>query len=242
MTEVNAITSDCEIAGNVTEISYGTTVTLKIEDESNTVYSFALDISDLPDILRGETEISIDRLSIGDEVTITVEDCAVASVVAEGTEDTLTGQLTSITTTVDGTKWVITASDGTATTLTVDENAGVYSGSTAILISSIKVGDTVSVVTYASTITEVNLESSATTTSKVSGTVLAVSTTDKKITILTQSGKLIYVSTSSVSSILNASTGTTLKIGAIPVNSQLVAYGTYSNSTTFTAKSIVVED
>ncbi|MGE4354140.1 MAG: hypothetical protein AB7D36_08665, partial [Oscillospiraceae bacterium] len=89
---------------------------------------------------------------------------------------------------------------------------------------------------------EIYLKSAANSSSKVSGTVLAVATSDKVITVLTDSEKLIYIDASSAASIINASTGNTLKLSAIPVNSELVAYGTYDNSTTFIAKSIIIED
>ncbi|MGE4354758.1 MAG: S-layer homology domain-containing protein, partial [Oscillospiraceae bacterium] len=223
--EVYAASGDCEQTGDITEITYGTTVALKIQDSSNMVYCFALDISDLPTILRGETKISLDRLSAGDAVTVTVENCAVASIVAEGSGDTITGELTSVVATIGGTKWIITSDDGTTATLTVDENAGVYNGDTAILLSDIQVGDTISVVVYGSTITEIYLKSAANSSSKVSGTVLAVATSDKVITVLTDSEKLIYIDASSAASIINASTGNTLKLSAIPVNSELVAFG-----------------
>ena len=111
--------TDCEISGNVAEITYGTSVSFKVKDGDGVVLCFWLDISDLPTILRGETEISIDRLTVGDEVDVTLESCAIVSIDVKGEEDTITGELTSITTTANGTglgaqdhRWEYNDADG----------------------------------------------------------------------------------------------------------------------------------
>jgi hypothetical protein len=128
-----------------------------------------------------------------------------------------------------------------AVTLTVDENAGVYHGTTAILRSDIHAGDRVSVVVVGSTITEITLISAVTSADKVSGTVLVVNTTSKTVTILTASGKLVYLDLTSVVSIISAETGRAVSMSSLAANAGLVAYGSYSNSSTFKAVSIVVE-
>lgn len=241
VTAITAVSADYEITGEISAITYGTTVSLDVKDTDGTVFCFYLGISDLPAIYRGTTAVTIDRLSVGEAVTVTVKNCDVSSIVTEGSEDTVTGKLISITTTTSGTQWVVGADDGTSSTYTVDVNAGVYSGTTPILLSDIQAGDTVSVVLYGSTITEIYLVTSVSSTTKVSGTVLAVNTSAKTVTILTPANKLVYIDMSSVGSIITASTGKTLTIYSIGVNSELVAYGTYSSSTNFAAKSIVIE-
>lgn len=241
VTAITAVSADYEITGEISAITYGTTVSLDVKDTDGTVFCFYLGISDLPAIYRGTTAVTIDRLSVGEAVTVTVKNCDVSSIVTEGSEDTVTGKLISITTTTSGTQWVVGADDGTSSTYTVDVNAGVYSGTTPILLSDIQAGDTVSVVLYGSTITEIYLVTSVSSTTKVSGTVLAVNTSAKTVTILTPANKLVYIDMSSVGSIITASTGKTLTIYSIGVNSELVAYGTYSSSTNFAAKSVVIE-
>ncbi len=239
--KVYSLSNDPKIKGNITEITYGTTVTLKVRVSDGTLYRFNMSISTLPTILRGETKISLDRLSVGDEVTAAWEDCSIASISTAGAENTITGEVTSINSSTDGIKWVLSKADGSTVTLSVDETASVYSGTTAISLSTIKAGDTVTVVVYGTTITEVNLDSAASSVKKVAGRVLSIETASSTITVLTSTGKLIYVSASSAGSIISASTGSAISVGSIKVNSELVAYGTYSTSTKFTANSIIVE-
>jgi len=108
-------------------------------------------------------------------------------------------------------------------------------------LSDIHPGDSVSVVVYDNTITEISLLTSSASSTRVSGTVLKVDTANSLITILTASEKLVTIKTSSVVSIIVASTGNYTNLSAVATNSKLTAYGTYSDSKTFAAKSIIIE-
>ena len=241
VTRVEAASGSRELSGVISEIQYGTTVTFKITDTAGTKYLFLLDINRLPHILRGSTPISIDRLKTGGTVTVITEHGEAATIISTGTETTITGELTSISMTKNGTIWVVTADDGTASSLTLDENASAYSGTKAILISDIKVGDRVSVVVYNNIIIEITLNSSVSSSDKVSGAVLAVDTANKVITILTPNGKLVYINISSLVSLINSATGRSVTLDSITPNLQIVAYGAYSDSTHFNANSIIIE-
>jgi hypothetical protein len=241
VTRADVTTGSRELTGVISEITYGSTVTFKMTDATGVKYKFLLNIAHLPQILRGSTAISIDRLKTGGSVTVIIERCEIATIVSTGTETTLTGELTSISTTKSGTVWVVTPDGGAAVTLTLDENASVYSGAKAILLSDIKVGDKVTVVVYNNTITEINLNSAVSSSDKVSGGVLAVDATSKVITILTPNGKLVYINISAVLSIISSATGRSVTLSAITTDSQIVAYGAYSDSTHFSANSIIIE-
>jgi hypothetical protein len=238
VTEVYSISSNFELNGTISELNYGTSVTMKIKDEAGVKYCFSFDITNLPTIKRGETTISIDRLKVGNEVTAILKSGIITSIGAKGSEDRYTGKLTSTTTTSNGTVWNITSSDGTNRSLMLDEGATVYSGKTAILLSAVHVGDDVSVVIYGNMVTEVYLQSAVTSSNKVTGRVL---TTDKQaITILTSSEKLVYVDSSSAM-IVASSTGKTISLSSLEKNSVIVAYGTFKNATDFSSRLIIVE-
>ena len=121
-------------------------------------------------------------------------------------------------------------------------DAAVYKGTASILLSTIKVGDLVSVSLFNSVITTVNLENTSTTvqTGKITGTVLNVDNNKREI-ILLISDKLFYVNVSGAAPIYNAVTGRSLGISQITPNSTIVAYGTYDNSVTLNSTLVVVE-
>jgi len=76
---------------------------------------------------------------------------------------------------------------------------------------------------------------------KVTGSVLKVDASAKQITILTPANKLVYISTAAVGSYVVGSTGAAGSLSSVAVNAQITAYGSYANSRSFTAKSIVIE-
>ena len=241
VTHVVVTSGNRELSGVISEIDYGTTVTFKITDHTGTKYKFLLNIAGLPQILRGTTAVSIDRLKVGGAVTVVLERCDVVTIISTGTETTFSGELTSITTSKSGTVWVVTAEDGTDRSLTLDENAGVYSGTTSILLSDIRVGDRVTVVVYNNIITEINLTSAVSSSDKVSGSVLVMDSAKKIVTVLTPAGKLVYINVSSVMSVISAATGRNVALSGITPDTRIVAYGGYSDSTHFNANSIIIE-
>lgn len=240
-TAIAATSGSYTLTGTITTLTYGATVVLKLSAADKSTVQYLLDLTNLPTILRGDNQVSIERLNVGDEVTVTMESCVLKKIAAKSNENTIDGTLTSIIATTSGTTWVITDGTGTAHSLTVDPSAGAYQGNKAILISAVQAGDTVSVVADGKVITEIYLKSSnGNTATKVTGTVLVVDSAAKRVTILNSTGKLVYISTASVGSIITAG-GKTLSLSGITTNSQLLAYGSYTDSTNFIATSIIID-
>lgn len=240
VTELTAVSKDVEIRGEITDIKFGTIVSIKLMDTSGVTYVFDFDIASPPKILRGTTEISVDRLSVGSNILVSLENFEIDRITTEGSESTLSGELTSITSTTGGTQWVISTDSGSVT-LTLDKNAGAYSGKTSILMSDIHAGDSVTVVYYGNTITDVYLIRSTNSSGKLTGTVLAVNTSSKTVTILSTADKIVYINTENVSYIINASTGRAISLSSVSEDSNIVAYGTYTDSTNFASKLLVIE-
>jgi hypothetical protein len=229
VTKLIAVNTDSTVTGEIRSITYGTNVLLTMADSDGTVFYFSVPISAPPTITRGSTVITIDRLVVGEEVTVTVKNLKVDTIVARSTGNTVTGVLTSITTTSGGTQWVVTTADGTETTLSIGDSVLVYSGSTQIQLADIDIGDTISAVIYGSTVSEINLISAVSSSVKVAGTVLTVDTAKKTVTILTSSDKLVYIDASATVSILNAGTGRTLSISGIDAGDSLVRRGIHGS-------------
>ena len=240
VTVMKAAPASVELKGTVSSISYGTKITFRVSDVSGTDYVFLLDISSLPTLKRGDKTISIDQFKAGNTVSVYNAGGSVTSIIAEGTEKTISGELTAITTTVDGTDWLITA-NGASTMYHVDEYASVYYGTTAILLSDIHAGDQVTFAVYDDTITDISLVSSTSSSTKVSGTVLKIDSTNQVITLLSSANKLVSIKTSSVVSVIIASTGNSMSLSSVTVGAKFTAYGSYTDSRTFAAKSIIIE-
>ncbi len=94
---------------------------------------------------------------MAEAVVLSIENSAVKTITTEESSDTITGQLMSITTTTNETQWTVKGENGVSRTLKLDPSAGVYNGSTPILLSAVGVGATVKVTVYGDTITEIYL-------------------------------------------------------------------------------------
>ena len=239
--EVVSNTKEYTVTGKVGPIVYDTIVTMPIENEGEPDVILYLDLSDMPTIRRGSLNITIDRLTEGEDVKVTIKGGEVTRIQTQGKDATMTGVLTIITRTIKDTTWTIKAADGTSATYVLDSGASAFSGETAIKLDSINPGDEVSVTVTTGVITEVELVKSATpTTDKLSAEILAIDPNNRILTVLKDS-KLVYINCKNVSSILNSETGKTISFSALAAGDMIVAYGSYTDSANFAATSIVVE-
>lgn len=232
-----AINGDLEFSGKVSSIAYSTTIQFKVQDKAGTIYVFPLDVTDLPTVKRGDRTITIDRLAVGDEVTVTVESTEIKTIETKSTQETISGVLSSTTTTTSGTYWTLMDEDGDETTYQLDNLASAYNGTKSILITDIQIGDTVSIVIYGNMITDVELVTAISSADKLTVSVLAV---DKKTITALYNSKLIYIDASDAT-IISAITGQSVKVTALTSENVITAYGNYTSTTVFEATSIIVE-
>lgn len=242
ITEAYVFNTTISVNGTLTELIYGSIVDVRIKDENGIIWYYGLDVSDLPSVFIGDYEITIDRLALGDKLTISTKNGRTVKIKSDVTQSNTSGQLTSIISTIEGTFWEITDASGKLHKYLIASDATAYKGKNAILLSSVKVGSTVSVSLYNSIITTVSVEDTATVveTGKIIGTVLDVNTASREI-ILLISDKLFYVKVSNSAPVYNAATGKALGLTQITAGSAIVAYGTQDTSTSLTATLVVVE-
>jgi hypothetical protein len=239
VTLVTANTCTYDFTGKISAITYGTSVTLDLLDDDGVTVTYQFAVSALPAVYRGTAAISFDRLVAGDTVTVSVLDCEVKKISLAGTTNSITGTLTTRTSTLSGESWVITDSAGKTYTLTLDESAQIYEDGKTILLSAIKVGDSVTVVTFGSTITEVHRTTSSNTQSSITAPVLNVDATKKQLTVLLSS-KLITVDATAVSYVIDAQTGKSVSLANVEANSTLTIYGEYTSTSEYKATTILV--
>ncbi len=239
-TEIIASDDKLEISGSLNSLVFGTTVELRLTDAEGKMYYLGFDIAALPKIYVANHEITIDQLTTGTKLTAYYESGSFTKLVAEGTENTLTGVLNSTTETLDGTTWELKI--GTSLVkLRLDANVSVYKGKNSIRLSDIKLGDTVTVTVYNDRISSVTLDSTKpTTTTKLTGEVLKVDTSERQITLLVND-KLYYVDVPGGTIICNSANGKEIGLSLVSQNSIVLLYGSYTGSTTFAATLVIVE-
>jgi len=241
-TSVVAASGNYNLSGTISTLAYGTPVLLEISDTEGGRFRFQMDLTAPPAINRGGLSVGVDRLSIGDAVKLAIRNCELDSIEAASTDTRLEGSVLSISADTEGTVWVIQDSAGERHSLTVDPGAKAYLGSKSILPSTIQVGDVLSVATNGHSITEIQLKSSsANSSSKVTGAVLALNKQSAQLTVTNTAGRLVYIRLKQGGTILNTETGSKVSLYDIEPNTQIVAYGSYTDATNFDATSIIIE-
>jgi len=239
---VVAVSGNYNLSGTVSTLAYGTPVVMEVSDTEGGRFRFLLDLTALPSITRGGLGVGIDRLSIGDAVKLAIRNCELDSIEATSTDTRLEGSVLSISADTDGTVWVIQDSMGERHSLTVDPGARAYLGAKSILPSEIQVGDTLSVSTNGHSITEIQLKSSSANSSgKVTGAVLAFNKTSAQLTVTNTAGRLVYIRLKQGGTVLDAGTGSKMSVYDVEPSTQIVAYGSYTDATNFDATMIIIE-
>ena len=239
--EVTSNTKEYTINGQVGAVNYDSIVTMTVKEDKKADAVLYMDLADMPTIKRGSLSITVDRLTEGEDIKVTIKGGEVTRIDTQGKDATMEGQLTIITRTINDTTWTIKSEDGTSATYVLDSAAAAFSGETAIKLDAINPGDEISVIVTAGIITEVNLKKSATPAAdKLTAEILAVDPNNRVLTVLKE-GKLTYINCKKASSILNSETGKTLNFSALAAGDVIVAYGSFTDSTNFEATSIVIE-
>ncbi|MBO4880494.1 MAG: S-layer homology domain-containing protein [Firmicutes bacterium] len=241
VTEVTADTKEYTVSGQVGPVNYDSTVTMILKEAKKADAVLYMDLADMPTIKRGSLNITVDRLSEGEDIKVTIKGGEVTRIDTQGKDATMTGQLTIITRTINDTTWTVKGEDGTSATYILDPSAAAFSGETAIKLDTINPGDEVSIIVTSGIITEVSLKKAAApATEKLTAEILAVDPSNRILTVLKE-GKLTYINCKKAASILDSETGKTLSFSALAAGDMIVAYGAYTDSTNFAATSIIIE-
>ncbi len=235
---ITAIDADYDMEATIDSIKYGTTIYLRVKDDSGVLNVFPFEATDIPDITRGDIDITIDRLGVGDEVTLELNAGLLDAIEASASKKGVEGELTAITSTATGTSWTI-EDDGDANTYMLDTLADAYIGDRSIDIDDISIGDKISVLIYGNVITEVEILSEYSSTDKISGTIIVVDHGDDEMTLLSNS-RLVYVDFASAI-VISAETGATHTIDELDEELTVTIYGEFTSNSNLKATSIIVE-
>jgi hypothetical protein len=240
VTEIYITSGDIDVTASVKNIVYDAVTQLYLEATDGATLRFDINISKPPVILRNGVQVGIGRLRAGDKLTLQIKQCAIASITVEGQEASFRGVLTAISTTAEGTSLTVRTETGSTYTYILDANAAIWNGNTEIGLSGLNVGDEISLAVFGNTISDVYLIKSESSSTKISGTVLTVDTSKRQI-IIKSDNRLIYVNLKVTTPVIVASSGSSVGIAGITLQSNVVIYGEYASSVQFSATSVIIE-
>lgn len=242
VSSISATDATRTVDGVISYVTYGSTVNIFLTDEDGSTVQLVMPLNDLPEILWGTSTISVDRLSAGMNITATAKGATIEKLVVEDTTETIRGTLNTVLATSSGTTWTVVDETGRSHSLTLSPTATITQNGKVILPSAVQAGDTVSIKAMGSSIVAVELlNSTGNSAKKVNGTILSLDTTKKQITLLNSQQRLVYIDVSGTVSYLNGATGQSIRLTDLKVDQAITVYGSYTNTSAFTAATIVLE-
>lgn len=237
-----AYTPDFEVTGTISTLTIGTTVDFAITLDYGDILIYPMSISDLPDMTQDDLDIDISQLSIGDSVTLTIDDAEVTDIESHAEFVNLIGTLSAITNALTGTSWTITDDNGVSYELTLSSSVVAWDDDDYMDVDDISIGDYLSIrITGTKIMSMVLLSATSNSATKLTGNVLTVDTSEGLVTMYDDDGNLVFVSMKTLTTFWNAVTGTSSGIKYLYEGDYILVYGTYTDSTNFTASSIVKE-
>lgn len=235
---IYAYSTPVAVEGSISRLDYASTVDLRVRDAEGVEWVFPMGITALPGFYHGDDAISLDRLSVGDEVRISMSGQKIAKVQLMDTILYVTGKLNSVLTSADGVQWFLTLEDNKGISYLLDERVGAFRSGAAISLEDIGIGSEVTVSVTDDRITKVELLSVPPTENKLTGLVLGADPAG--VVTLLVDGRLVYVETANAV-MLNARTGKTVYASSLAENTLLDVYGSFTSSNRFAATVAVAE-
>ncbi len=229
LAEIIANPGSAVTEGELTNITYGTTVVLEVTDADGVKSTFDLDVAKLPTFKRDDKSSSLDKLRVGDTVRVTVRFNAVTLVESSTREANLKGTITRIVQEGTGSTLEVELEDGTTATYAVTSGVSITSGGKAVAVSALKVGYRLSMLVSGEQLISIEVDSAASAADRIAGTVLFVNTTERTILLQTAEGEIVTIATGASTQLITVTGGTfTLRtLAGEAGKAEIEAYGQY---------------
>lgn len=227
---------DYEVDGTISGITYGVYTVIDVLLDDGSTMTFNIDMTDQPTIYRDDSYTTIDKLRTGDEVTFDVDNCEVDYIYAYPQSANVSGTISKIT--LDSTGAIIELLVGSTTeTYDISSSVTVTWDDDVLSVNDLKPDYTIGLVVMNGQVVSIEIDSTTTSSTKISGTVYSTDTSE--YTIMLGVGTSIYTVYTYGANFSYASSGSTTYLKYLEVNDTIDAYGYYSG-TTFVAHTIMV--
>ena len=166
-----------EVEGKLSGIAYGNPITLTVERSDGVMLSYIVDPAKMPNITRNSNTTTIDKLVMGDKISLTLRYQVVERIVAEAQEADYVGVIQKLTQEATVITLDILLENGELVTYTVPKSIPVTQDGGAIAVTALKYGDRIAMIVAGEQMQAIELKNEASTTSSVIGTITYISET-----------------------------------------------------------------
>ena len=227
---IQAYPGSSTVQGVISAITYGANTELDVTLTDGTTATYMVDLTNPPDIYRGNAQSTIDKLKTGDQVTITVRYNEVTRIEATPQSANMEGTITRITMEATGVTLELTLTDGSTASFLVTDGVSVSQDGSAVSLYSLKPGYKVALVVNNDQVVSIEVDKAAGSSTQLTGTVLYVNTSDR--TVLLQwndSGGMTNVTTIQASGATVLSVGgSSMSLNSLETGDTVQVYGGYN--------------
>lgn len=223
--------------GTLTAIQFDVVTILTVTKDDGTAVTFQLDMNDLPTFTRDGKSSTVDRLTVGDQVSVTVRYNEVTQITSTSQSATASGTVASISSDLNGTTLVVRLNTGETKAYNVSASVVVTRDDRTVNLLTIQPGDSVDLVISGEELVSITITAASTSSTELNGTAIYVNTSDQTIFLKLEDSSLVTVEVPSSCRIVDTA-GTSLTLKSLPAGAQLQVFGSY-NSGTFTATLIL---
>lgn len=234
--QLSAYPGSTSVEGTLSSITYGTSTVIQVTLEDDSVVTYTLDITDLPEIQRSGKQSSLDKLTTGDQVVLTIRYNQLERIEATPQTADLTGVIERVTSERSGVIIDVTLSDGKTATYTVSEGVSVTQKGSSSNIYNLKPGFTIAMVTNGDQIISIDITAEASSSTQLTGTVLLTSSAGNTKTMTVQVTDSLGKTSLVVMDVRNANllslTGASLSLtSGFAAGDMVQAFGSYDGAT-----------
>ena len=215
-----------------------TTITFVVAQDDGVLVSFEVDLSDPPRVERDDVSSTVDQLTIGDEVEVTVRNGEVTRIDALTQSVNVTGTVDRIIQESSGYTLEMTLSDGEEVSYSVSSGVSVTQNGRDVNLSDLRPGYKLGLAVNGEHVTAIEVQQAVNSSNKLSGTVLYVDSGEDYLYLraVTDTGgeEMVTVrirhGSDSPTVILNASTGEAMDAWELDSGYSVEVTGSYDGS------------
>jgi len=221
-----------EVEGKLSGVAYGNPITLTVERTDGVVLSYIVDPAKMPSIARNDKTVTIDKLVMGDKITLSLRYQVVERIKAEAQEADYIGIIQKLTQEATVITFDVLLENGELVTYTVPKSIPVTQDGNAIAVTALKYGDRIAMIVAGDQMQAIELKNEASTTQSVSGTITYISEASNgyrtmivRDQVTSADVNLRIGSTTTVTS----TTGETMTINRLALGDSIIAYYKINN-------------
>ena len=221
-----------EVEGKLSGVSYGNPITLTVERSDGVILSYIVDPTKMPAITRNDRTVTIDRLVMGDKISLSLRYQVVERITATAQEADYIGIIQKLTQEATVITFDILLENGELVTYTVPKSIPVTQDGNAIAVTALKYGDRIAMIVAGDQMQAMELKNEAATTASVSGAITYISEASngyRTIIIRDQiTGADVNLRIGS-STTVTSTTGETMTINRLALGDSVIAYYRINN-------------